>query len=78
MGVGVDISIRKQAEAALRESKESACRPRFYPFPIAIVDLLDDSIHSWSRSALTIFGHTAPTTSEWYQIACPTPITAAK
>ena len=74
MGVGVDISIRKQAEAALRESEErSRAVLDSTPFPIAIVDLLDDSIHSWSRSALTIFGHTAPTTSEWYQIAYPDP-----
>jgi hypothetical protein len=33
--------------------------------------LQDDRIFFWSRSALTLFGHTAPTASEWYQIADP-------
>jgi len=41
------------------------------PFPVAIVDLQDDRIFFWSRSALALFGHTAPTASEWYQIAYP-------
>ena len=43
------------------------------PFPVAVVDLEDDRIFFWSRSALTLFGHTAPTASEWYQIAYPDP-----
>jgi PAS domain S-box-containing protein len=41
------------------------------PFPVAVVDLQDDRIFFWSRSALTLFGHTAPTASEWYQMAYP-------
>jgi PAS domain S-box-containing protein len=43
------------------------------PFPVAVVDLQDDKIFFWSQSALTLFGHTAPTASEWYQIAYPDP-----
>jgi PAS domain S-box-containing protein len=41
------------------------------PFPIAIVDRNDERIIFWSRSALSLFGHTAPTASEWYEIAYP-------
>lgn len=43
------------------------------PFPIAIVDLQDNNIAFWSYSALTLFGHTAPTAAEWYRIAYPDP-----
>lgn len=43
------------------------------PFPIAVVDLQDDQINYWSRSAHDLFGHTAPTAPEWYQIAYPDP-----
>jgi diguanylate cyclase (GGDEF)-like protein/PAS domain S-box-containing protein len=43
------------------------------PFPIAVVDLQDNNIHFWSRSANTLFGHTAPTATEWYEIAYPDP-----
>ncbi len=43
------------------------------PFPIALVDVNDDVIEYWSHSAFTLFGHTAPTASEWYQIAYPDP-----
>jgi PAS domain S-box-containing protein len=43
------------------------------PFPVAIVDLQDDKIFFWSSSALSLFGHTAPTATEWYQIAYPDP-----
>jgi PAS domain S-box-containing protein len=43
------------------------------PFPVALVDLQDDRIFYWSSSALALFGHTAPTASEWYQIAYPDP-----
>ncbi|MCA1793636.1 MAG: PAS domain S-box protein, partial [Desulfobacteraceae bacterium] len=34
---------------------------------------LNDKISYWSRSALELFGHTASTASEWYQIAYPDP-----
>jgi PAS domain S-box-containing protein len=43
------------------------------PFPIALVDVEDNHIDFWSNSALTLFGHTAPTASEWFQIAYPDP-----
>jgi PAS domain S-box-containing protein len=43
------------------------------PFPVALVDTNDDVIEFWSRSALTLFGHTASTTAEWYELAYPDP-----
>ena len=57
----------RQSEAKLRSVLDAT------PFPIAIVDLQDDRIHYWSSSALTLFGHTAPTAMEWYRIAYPDP-----
>jgi len=67
-------SKRRQAEEALRNS-EARLRTILdaTPFPIALVDLQDNIIDYWSHSALTLFGHTAPTTPEWYQIAYPDP-----
>jgi len=65
---------RQQAEEALRES-EGRLRAILdaTPFPIALVDAQDNRIEFWSRSALTLFGHTAPTAPEWYQLAYPDP-----
>jgi PAS domain S-box-containing protein len=69
-----ELAERRNAEEALLQSQE---RLRTVldttPFPMAVVDLLDNNILFWSLSALTIFGHTAPTASEWYQIAYPDP-----
>ncbi|MFZ4780193.1 MAG: PAS domain-containing protein, partial [Terrimicrobiaceae bacterium] len=69
-----EMKIRIWAEVALRES-EAQLRAIFdtTPFPIALVDTRDAKIEFWSRSALTLFGHTAPTLPEWYQIAYPDP-----
>ena len=74
IGTVLDISERKQAEDSLRQS-EARLRAILdaTPFPIAIVDIQDDKIHFWSRSALALFGHTAPTTTEWYELAYPDP-----
>ena len=73
-GTVQDITESKQAEDA---SRESEVRLRAIldatPFPIALVDISDNNIEFWSRSALTLFGHTAPSAPEWYQIAYPDP-----
>lgn len=69
-----DVSERKRAEEALRASAaELRAVLDATPFPVALVDSQDDRIDYWSRSALTLFGHTAPTAGEWYQMAYPDP-----
>jgi len=69
-----DITDRKRAEETLRNNE---IRLRAIldatPFPIAMVDVQDDNVEFWSRSALKLFGHTAPSAVEWYQIAYPDP-----
>ena len=73
-GIARDITERKQAEEMLHQS-ENKLRATLdaTPFPVAVVDLKDDIIFFWSHSAITLFGHIAPTASEWYQIAYPDP-----
>jgi PAS domain S-box-containing protein len=69
-----DITERKRAEEKLQKSQ---ARLRSIldatPFPIALVDLQDNNIHYWSRSAVALFGHTAPTAAQWYEMAYPDP-----
>jgi PAS domain S-box-containing protein len=71
-GSNMDLSERKRVEEALRSSEE---RIRSIldatPFPVAVVDQQDDQIRYWSRSALDLFGHTAPTAAGWYELAYP-------
>jgi len=43
------------------------------PFPVALVNIEGNQIEYWSRSAMDLFGHTAPTAEEWYQLAYPDP-----
>ena len=69
-----DITERRRVEEALRETeKKLQATLDATPFPVAVVDLHDNKIFYWSRSARRLFGHTAPTTEEWYQIAYPDP-----
>ena len=69
-----DVTVRKQNEQILQKS-EAKLRDILdaTPFPVALVDTLGDNIEFWSRSALDLFGHTAPTAKEWYQLAYPDP-----
>ena len=70
----MDITERKIAEEALRKSEiELRTILDATPFPLALVDVQDNNINFWSHSALTLFGHTAPTAKEWYEIAYPDP-----
>ena len=69
-----DITERKLAVQKLRESEEQLrAILNATPFPIALVDVQDNDIVFWSRSALSLFGHIAPTAPDWYQIAYPDP-----
>jgi PAS domain S-box-containing protein len=71
----LDITERILAEEALRMSEAKLLAVLdATPFPVALVDVWDNNIDYWSRSALTLFGHTAPTAPEWYLIAYPDPI----
>ena len=74
VGSHTDITEQKKAEEQLRQSESKLLSVLdATPFPIAVVGLEDDDIFFWSRSALDLFGHTAPTTPEWYEIAYPDP-----
>jgi PAS domain S-box-containing protein len=70
----IDITERKKLEVSLKKN-EADLRAIIdsTPFPVALVDSLDEKIEMWSHSAITLFGHTAPTTTEWYRIAYPDP-----
>ena len=71
---GEDITEKRQVEEALRMSeKRMRGIVNATPFPIALVDDQDDVIDYWSRSAVDLFGHTAPTSDEWYKLAYPDP-----
>ena len=73
-GIVLDITGRKRLEDKLQES-EASLRAVIdsTPFPMALVDVQDNNIEYWSRSAHDLFGHTAPTTPEWYELAYPDP-----
>ena len=69
-----DVTLRKRQEADLRAS-EARLRAVLdaAPFPVALADVEYNKIEFWSRSALALFGHTAPTAPEWHAIAYPDP-----
>jgi len=69
-----DITQRKRDEETLRNN-EMRLRAVLdaTPFPIALVDIEDNVIDFWSRSALELFGHTALTAAAWYELAYPDP-----
>ena len=71
---GEDITEQKRAEEELRES-ENKLRATLdaAAFPVAIVDSNDDKVYFWSESAHSLFGHTATSAAEWYQLAYPDP-----
>jgi two-component system cell cycle sensor histidine kinase/response regulator CckA len=74
VGIHRDITQAKQTENRLREAEaELRAVLDSTPFPVAVVDSDDHVIRYWSQSARTLFGHTAPTTPEWYEIAYPDP-----
>ncbi len=81
LGIGLSTLVTfftlKGAGSTERELRKSENRQRAIldatPFPVAVVDLEDDRIFYWSRSAFELFGHTASTTPEWYEIAYPDP-----
>jgi PAS domain-containing protein len=64
-----DLTEKHKADQKLKDVLDAT------PFPVAVVDTNDDKIFYWSRSAMELFGHTAPTAEEWYQIAYPDLIT---
>ncbi|MFZ2653904.1 MAG: PAS domain S-box protein [Victivallales bacterium] len=69
-----DITARKKTEAALQQSETRLSNILdSTPFPVAMVNVQDTTIEFWSSNAITLFGHTAPTTQEWYQMAYPDP-----
>jgi PAS domain S-box-containing protein len=68
------VTERKKGEEALLKSKALLLAViDATPFPVALVDIEDNKIEIWSHSAMTLFGHTASTSSEWYELAYPDP-----
>ena len=67
-----DITERKRSLEKLKKNEEKLRSILdASPFPVVLVDTQDNNIKYWSRSAVSLFGHTAPTTEEWYKIAYP-------
>ena len=74
LGITKGIRSLKNAQEALKESEERLrAAMDESPFPVAVVDDLDQTILYWSTSARRLFGHDPRTTAEWYELAYPDP-----
>jgi two-component system CheB/CheR fusion protein len=69
----VEIVSIQEKEVMMRSEAQLRAIFDVTPYPIALVDVNDNKIYFWSRSALALFGHTAPTVNEWFQMAYPDP-----
>lgn len=69
-----DITEQRQSEETIRASEERLrAMLDASPFPTLMVNLQNDNILYWSRSAQEMFGHAPTSTAEWYQLAYPDP-----
>jgi two-component system CheB/CheR fusion protein len=69
----VEIVSKQEKEVMMRSEAQLRAILDITPYPIALVDVNDNKIDFWSRGALTLFGQTAPTVNEWFQMAYPDP-----
>jgi diguanylate cyclase (GGDEF)-like protein/PAS domain S-box-containing protein len=74
LGINRDITEQKKAEQALKASAEQfRTLVNANPFPIVVIDTVDEKILHWSHSAQELFGHRPKTPAEWFSLAYPDP-----